>query len=116
MREIGLELVAGIGADAHEARRSQRQQPGVAGKHVEPDRAERKDQERDHHRVDEEDVAGQRDDDEGDEEDQRQADAILANRKDRHVGGVGRLELAGFAIEHGLPSGCESPLPLAGEG
>ena len=74
-REKRLELVAGIGADPHEGAGAERQQPGIAGQEIEPDRRQREDQERDHHRVEQELVAGQRDDDEGDEEDQREADS-----------------------------------------
>ncbi len=45
-------------------------------------------------------IAGGGNDDEGDRQNQREPDPVLANRKDRHVGGVGRLELPGFAVEH----------------
>ena len=43
------ELVAGVGADPHEGAGAERQQPGIAGEDVEPDRGQREDQERDHH-------------------------------------------------------------------
>ena len=39
LREDRLELVAGIGADAHEGAGSERQKPGISGQQVEPDRA-----------------------------------------------------------------------------
>ena len=58
-------------------------------------------QERDHHRVEEELIAEHRDQDEGDDEDERDAIAVLADREDRHVGRIGGLVLTGFAIEHG---------------
>ena len=98
--KIRLELVAGVGADPHEGAGAERQKAGISRQQVEPDRAQRQDEERDHHGVDQELVAERRDDDEGDEEDQRQAVAVLADREDRHVGRIGRLVLAGFAVEH----------------
>ncbi len=54
-------------------------------------------------------VAGGGNDHEGDRENQRDADPVLADREDRHVGGVGRLELAGLAVEH-LTAPSASPL------
>jgi hypothetical protein len=41
--------------------------------------------------------------DEGEREQNPQRDAILADRKDRHVGGVAGLELAGLSIKHVSP-------------
>jgi hypothetical protein len=104
--EEGGQLVAGIRPDPHERRRSQRQQPGVAGEDIEADRGERKDQHRDQHRVEQELIARQGDDHKRDEQDQGEADPVLADRKERHIGGVTRLELANLAIEHSvLPFG-----------
>jgi CRISPR/Cas system CMR subunit Cmr4 (Cas7 group RAMP superfamily) len=48
------QLVAGIGADAHEGAGAERHQAGIAGQDVEPDRRQREHQERDHHGSDEE--------------------------------------------------------------
>ena len=101
LREHRLELVAGIGPHAHECAGSKRQEARISRQQVEPDRAQRENQERDHHGVQEKLVAERGDDHEGDEEDKCQAVAVLADREDRHVGRIGRLVLTGFAIEHG---------------
>ena len=79
---------------------AEREQAGIAGEQIEPDRGEREHQERDHHRLEQKIVAEERHDHERDEQDQRDADAVLQDREHRHVGGVARLELAGLAIEH----------------
>ena len=110
-----LELVAGIGADAHECAGPERQEARISGQQVEPDGAQRQDEEWDHHAVDEELIAERRDHDEGDEEDERHSVAVLADREDRHVGRIGRLVLTGFAIEHGQ-SPADPLAPLAGRG
>ena len=56
LRKGGRQLVAGVGADAHEGAGAEREQAGIAGEDVEPDRREREDQERDHHRLEQEAV------------------------------------------------------------
>ena len=70
--------------------------------------AERQDQERDQdgaqqvvgaERPDVQDVE-QRHDKEDHHQQQRERNAVLADREHRHVGGIAALELAGFAIEH----------------
>ncbi len=98
--EIGGELVAGVGADPHEGAGAERQQPGIAGQQVEPDRGQREHQKRDHHRLQQECAAEDRHDHRGDEQDDGDADPILQDREHRHVGGVVGLELSGLAIEH----------------
>ena len=94
--KIGGQLVARIGADPHEAAGAERDQAGIAGEDVEPDRREREDQHRDHHRGEREaatrvsgttTIARSRID--------RDADAILQQREDRLVRLVAGLELAG---------------------
>ena len=80
---------------------AEREQAGIAGQQVEPDRREREHQERDHHGVEQEVAADQRDDDEARSARMtRDADPVLQDRKHRHVGGVARLVLAGLAVEH----------------
>ncbi len=83
LREQRRQLVAGIGADPHEGAGAEREQAGIAGEEVEPDRGEREDQERDHHRLQQEAVAEIGNDDEGDEQDGRHPDAVLAQREHR---------------------------------
>ena len=39
-----------------------------------------------------------------DDQDQDDADAVLQDRKQRLIGGVARLELAGFAVKHRFKS------------
>ena len=51
------QLVAGIGAHAHEGAGAEREQARIAGEDVEADGGEREDQERDHHRLEQEAVA-----------------------------------------------------------
>ena len=82
------QLQAGVGADPHEAAGAERQQPGIAGEQIEPDRGERKDQKRDHHRIEQKVVARERNDHERDQQNDRDADPVLQDREHRHVGGV----------------------------
>jgi hypothetical protein len=93
------QLVAGIGSDAHERAGAQRQLPGIARQHIEPDGGQRQDQERDHDRGKDE-VVDQKRDGDRDRDRQHHADAIFAQRQDRLIGPVGRLELASFAVIH----------------
>src|SRR3712207_1521155 len=99
LREGGREFVAGIRADPHEAARAERQEARIAGEEIEADGDEREDQERDEDGLKQEIVAekGQRI---GERDDGADADAILTQRKDRHIGGVAYLVLPGLAIEH----------------
>ncbi len=94
------QLVAAISAHPHERAGAERQLPAIAGQNVQPDRRQRKDQERDHDRVDEPVGRQQRHADDGDGQDQPQPDPVLQDRKDGLVGLVGRLELTCFAVEH----------------
>ena len=41
-------------------------------------------------------------------------DPVLAQREHGHVGRVARLELAGVAVEHGVPSPSPSPQAMQG--
>ena len=93
------QLVAGIGPDAHEGAGAEREQARIAGEDVEADGGEREDQERDHHRLEQEAVA-EEGEGIGGEDDDGEPDPVLAQREHRHVGGVAGLELAGLAVEH----------------
>ena len=101
-RQAQREIVGRIGADRHEAAGPERDLAAIAGENVEPDRRDRQDQNRDQH-LGVEILAGEQR--HADERKHDQADdepAVLRDRKDRLVGGIGGLELADFAIEHGV--------------
>jgi len=100
--EDGGELVTAVGADPHESAGAERQEAGVAGEQVEPDRRQGEDQERDHHRVNQEVVVGERHE-AGDGDDDRQPDAVLQYREDRLVGDIIGFELSGLTVEHRPP-------------
>ena len=63
--KIADQLVAGIGADAHERAGAERELPGIAGEDVEAERGQRIDQHRDQQRLEGEFAGGEREDDEG---------------------------------------------------
>ena len=100
--EDGDQLVAGIGADAHERAGAERELPGIAGEDVEAERGQRIDQHRDEQRLEGELAGGQREDTKAKTQDDAEQPGILPDREQRVVGGIGRLELAGGAIEHRL--------------
>jgi hypothetical protein len=100
-RRPQLEVVRHERAHRHERRRAERELPGVAGEDVEPECSEREDQERRQDGRQPVLVGEQRHRDEGDREQDRHRDPVLPDRKHLLVGGVGGLELAGFAIDHG---------------
>ena len=78
------QLVAGIGADPHEGAGAEREQAGIAGEDVEPDRRQREDQERDHHRLEQEArCRGRRRDDRRRAMMTREPDAVLPQREHR---------------------------------
>ena len=99
-REGCGELVSRKGADRHEASGAERHLPGIARQQVEAQRRQRVDEKRDHDR--QQPVLGAHC---GYHEISRRErgehqPAVLADRKDRPVGRVARLELADLAIDH----------------
>ena len=105
------EFVGAIGADRHEGAAAKRKLAAIAGEDIEADGRERQDEERNEDGA-QEILAAKRPDlkrveqrhaDEGGGEQNPKRDAILADRKYRHVGGVAGLELAGFAVEQARP-------------
>ncbi len=106
--DAGAELVGAVGADRHEGAAPERKLAAITGQNIESHGGERQDQERNEdsankiftaERPDLEGVE-HRDADKGKQQQSGERDTILADRKDRHVGCVARLELAGLAIEH----------------
>ena len=94
------QLEAGIGPDAHEGARAERDLPAVAGEDVQPHRRKRVDQERKPDRVEIPLVDQERNDHECREQDREDRDPVLSDGEDGLVGGVARLELACLAVEH----------------
>ena len=97
----GGELVGRERADRHESPGSERNLPGIAGQNIEPDRRQRVDEKRNQDRVEPVFAGEQRNNHGGQHQQRRHADPILAQRPQRLIGGVARLELTGFAIQHG---------------
>src|SRR5258708_7365873 len=73
---------------------------GIAGQQVEPERRKRIDEKRDHDRQEPVFRAHRRDHEIGDGERRERERPVLADRKDRLVGGVAGLELADLAVNH----------------
>ena len=96
----GRQLVGRKGADRHKAAGAERHLPGIAGQQIEPERRQRVDEERDHDRQEPVFRAYRRDHQIGDGERRECQPAVLADRKDRLVGGVAGLELADLAVDH----------------
>ncbi len=103
------EVIGSVGADRHERTSAERDLAAVADQNVEADRRQRQDQVRDQQRLVDVVVAEradleqgqQRNADKGEQQDCIKSDPVLADREDRHVGGVGGLELTVLAVEHG---------------
>ena len=96
------QLVAGVGADRHEAAGAERDLTAVADQNVEAQRRHGEDQERNEDGVEPVVAQEHRRDDVGGEQQRGDEPAVLGNGKDRLIGGVAGLELAGLAIEHGV--------------
>jgi len=99
-RKDGRQLVAGIGADAHEGRRAERQLPGIAGKKVQPKCRQRIDQNRDEQRLEDELVGAERQDHPCEKQDHAKQDRVLPHGKQREIRFVAGLELAGRPVKH----------------
>ena len=104
----GPQLVGRIGADGHERAAAERDLAAIADENVYADCGEREDQEGQQNGP-QQIVAGerpnvesrqQRHPNEGDPEQDGERNTILADREDRHILRVGRLELASLAIKH----------------
>ena len=95
-REVGRR----VGADRHEGAVADRDLPGVAHQDVEPQRADDgdEDQVQDRQVIF---VDGERHDHDEQHRQHRHRPAGDRQRVERHVGGVGRLEDSGLAMEHG---------------
>jgi len=74
----------------------------VARQQIEPQCRQRHDEERDQDGVEEVFTGQQWHADEGEGKDRQHRDAVLRDREDLLVGPVAGLELAVFAVEHGL--------------
>ena len=98
--EARRELERGVGAHRHEAAGAERQLPRVARQQIQAERRQRIDQERDEHRLQPVLAGQQRRQQEGRHQPERDEHPILDDRKDRLIGGVGRLELPGLAVDH----------------
>ncbi len=59
--EDRCELIAGIRTHAHEGSGAERQEARISGEKIESDRGKRVDEKRDHHRLQEERIAEERD-------------------------------------------------------
>ena len=99
-RNTQHEIVGGERSHRHERRRTKGQLPGITGEDVEAQRRQRKNEKRDQNRAQPVLVADDGHDQKGEQQDESDPDAVLADRKDLLVGGVRVLELPGVAIEH----------------
>ena len=82
---------------------AERDLAAVADQDVEPEGGQGQDEERDQQRLEQVVGAGERHGDEGGDEQQRDDDAVLADRKDLLVRPVRRLELPVLAVQHLRP-------------
>ena len=104
----GPQLVGGVGADGHERAAAERDLAAIADKDVYADSGEREDQEGQQNGAKQivaaerpnVEVGQQRHANEGDTEQDGERHTILADREDRHILRVGRLELASLTIKH----------------
>ena len=97
-----MEVVGRVGADRHEGAGAERDLAAVADQDVQPERGERQDQERDQDGAQQVFGGDQRHGDEGQREQHGDRDPVLQDREDLLVGAVAGLELAVFAVEHGV--------------
>jgi hypothetical protein len=101
-RNAQHEVVRGVGAHGHEPAGAQRQLTGVAREEIEAEGRQREHQELGQDRPEDVLVAEDRNDHKGDEQQGREPVLVLNDREDFLIGGIGRLELAGFAVDHAL--------------
>ena len=97
------EVVAGVGADRHETAGAERDLSGVAGEQVQAERGQPEHEELGQDRPHQVLRAGERGNDEREDQQRNHEPVVLADGEDRLVAGVGGLELACFAVKHFFP-------------
>src|SRR5262249_5622986 len=95
-RQSQREIVCRIGAHRHEPARTERELAAIAGKKVEAERRDGKNQDRDQHLGIEILAGKQRHAKKSEGDQQNDKPAVLKNRKDRLIRLIRRLELADF--------------------
>ncbi len=98
------QLEGRVGAHPHEGPGPERELAAIAGEDVEPERGEAEHEEGQQDGVERIGGDEERHDQEGREQHRDDEPAILRDREDRLVGGVGRLELTDLAVKHRLSS------------
>jgi hypothetical protein len=93
-----VEVVGGVRPDGHEGPGTERDLPAEADQDVDPERRQRQDQEGNQDGAEQVFVDQQRHADEGKHQDAENRPAVLRDRKNLLIGGVGSLELTVFSI------------------
>ena len=100
--EAHKEVVSPIGPHGHEGARAQRDLPAVAHQDVHPQGGQRHDDEGNQDGAEDVVAGKRRHHQEGHREDEPDGNAVLRNGEDLLVSAVAGLELAVFAVEHGV--------------